>query len=333
MSEAQEAAVAAPEPGTVVTENAYEIPEGNPHDGTEQAYEASSEEQTLEAALNEKAEAESEENQEVEAEQSEEDKRFAQKFAALSRQEKQLRLKEQEIDNKLAQLEEKLSSLQQPEQQEAEQSEPELPLEYRLKKDPFGTLNELGLSYDKLTQLALNDGKLTPDMQMELMRQEIDQKYSNEIESLRNEILEKEKQQEERQYEETVQNYMNELTNFVNDNDQYELIRANDAVDTVFDVIEDYYKETGRILSKQEAADQVEAYLEEEAERLFKLKKLQSKFGQRNIQQETTTEPKQVVKKPTLSNTQASQVSNNSGRRLTRDESVAAAAAMLKWND
>ena len=51
---------------------------------------------------------------------------------------------------------------------------------------------------------------------------------------------------------------------------QYELIQANEANDIIYDVIEEHYNETGRILDIEEAAEAVESYLEEEAEKLLK---------------------------------------------------------------
>ena len=127
-------------------------------------------------------------------------------------------------------------------------------------------------------------------------------------------------------------NYKNELTNFVNDNDKYELIRANDAVDVVYEVIEQHYNETQRILSKEEAADQVEAYLEEEVEKLLNLNKVKSKTGalEASPKSEPTT-PQKVQKAPTLSNAHSATASNSS-RPLTREESVATAASLLKWS-
>ncbi len=298
-------------------------PSGNPFDGSQQAYEQSDSNESIEQAI---AEKKAEELQEPEAPKKDE---FSSKFAALSRREKQLREKEYQIDQKLAMLEERLAKLDSPKE---EPKKPEIPLDLRLKKDPLNTLAELGLSYDKLTQLALNDGKLTPDMQLDLMRQEIDQKYSSEIENLRKELLERDKKSEEEKYNEVVTNFKYDLTNFVNNSEKYELIRANDAVDVVFDVIEQHYNDTGRIMSKDEAADQVEAYLEEEVEKLLKLNKLKSKFGQpKPVNQ--PQESKAAPKAPTLSNTHAAAVSKPSGTNLNREQSVAQAAALLRWND
>lgn len=261
---------------------------------------------------------------------SEEDKQFASKFAALSRREKEIRQRESQIEQKLRALDEKLAKLETISAPKEAPKAEELPLELRLKKNPLEALQSIGLSYEKLTQLALNDGKLTPEMQLELMRQELDDKYSKELEKLRSELSEKDKKTEEQKYNDIVMSFKNELNSFLKNNDNdYELINANNAADVVFDVIEEHFKETGRIMDNKEAADLVEAQLLEEAERLFKLNKLKSKLGSTAQVQSKNPAPKS----PTLQNTQSVSVSKPAGRPLTREESLAHAASFIKWEE
>ena len=250
---------------------------------------------------------------------------FSRKFAALSRREKEIRAKEVEYDKRIAELEERLGSFgKKPE------PEPELPIEYRLKKDPLRALEDMGLSYDKLTELALNDGKLTPEMQMRLMREELEGDYRKKFEELENRLIEKEKSDEQRRYDDIQRGFQNEIEDFVESNaDRYELIKANEANDIIYDVIEEHYNETGRILDIEEAAEAVENYLEEEAEKLLSLGKLRSKFGIENdFEREESPRQSQV----TLSNAMSAQANERVGRKLSDDESKALAAKMLKWD-
>ena len=249
---------------------------------------------------------------------------FSRKFAALSRREKEIRAKEAEYDKRIAELEERLGSFgKKPE------PEPELPIEYRLKKDPLRALEDMGLSYDKLTELALNDGKLTPEMQMRLMREELEGDYKKKFEELENRLLEKERSDEQRRYDDIQRGFQNEIEDFVESNaDRYELIQANEANDIIYDVIEEHYNDTGRILDIEEAAEAVENYLEEEAEKIFKLGKFRSKFGIENdFEQEESPRQSQV----TLSNAMSAQANERVGRKLSDEESKALAAKMLKW--
>ena len=188
----------------------------------------------------------------------------------------------------------------------------------------------MGLSYDKLTELALNDGKLTPEMQMKLMREELEGDYKKKFEELENRLLEKEKSDEQRRYDDIQRGFKNEIDEYVNSNlDKYELIQANEANDIIYDVIEEHYNDTGRILDIEEAAEAVENYLEEEAEKLLKLGKLRSKFGIENdLEQEESPRQSQV----TLSNAMSAQANERVAKKLSDEESKALAAKMLKWD-
>ena len=280
--------------------------------------------------MNQNSESDASEEVEESLEQANEPEKsddFSRKFAALSRREKEIRAKEAEYDKRIAELEQRLNSFNEKSEPEPE---PELPIEYRLKKNPLKALEEMGLSYDKLTELALNDGKLTPEMQMKLMREELEGDYKKKFEELENRLLEKEKSDEQRRYDDIQRGFKNEIDEYVNSNlDKYELIQANEANDIIYDVIEEHYNDTGRILDIEEAAEAVENYLEEEAEKLLKLGKLRSKFGIENdLEQEESPRQSQV----TLSNAMSAQANERVGRKLSDDESKALAAKMLKWD-
>lgn len=255
---------------------------------------------------------------------------FDSKFAALSRREKSLRQKEQSIDDKLAQLEERFEQLSRPQESAQEEKTPEIPLEMRLKKDPLNTLKELGYDFQTLTDLALNDGKLTPEMQIQLMREEIDSKYSSELETLRNELREEKQTVEEKKYEDTIQNFKFEIADYVDSSEGFDLIKAYDARDQVYDVISEHHKDTGRVMNIEEASNYVEEYLMEEAKKLMGVEKFK-----KLLNPEEKKEPVQE-KKPsgvTLSNSQASTVSSEPGRLLSEDDSKRKAAKLLRWND
>lgn len=260
----------------------------------------------------------------AEAEPAAEKDEFASKFAALSRKEKELRQKQQEVEAQLAEY----NAWKKEQEEAAANKEPEVPLEYKLRKDPLATLAELGIGYDKLTELALNDGKLTTDMQMDLMKRELEQKYKSEIEELRNEYIKDKEAAAEKEYEQTLNKFVSDLTDYVNTNEQYEFIKANDAVDLVYEVIQDHYNNTNEILSNKDAADLVESQLKEEFEKSFE--KLGSKLGYSKAQQ---AKQEAVAQSPTLSNSQTSHVSTHGTKQLSDDESKAAAAQLIKWTD
>lgn len=248
---------------------------------------------------------------------------FSKRFAALSKKEKALRQRESSVNARMAELEARLKGME----PKVEAPKPIIPIERRLRENPLDTLKELGLSYEKLTELALNDGKVSMEDRIELMKEEMENRHKSEIESIRNELLEKDKQNEEQKYKEIVQNFMVDLTGFVNDIPDYELIRANDAVDLVYEVIEQHHAKSGKILSNKEAADHVESHLLQEAQKFLKLKKLGYKEPQ-------VAEKKPVSQNaaPTLSNSNATTLSNKVGVEIKSDyELKKLAASMLKW--
>lgn len=249
---------------------------------------------------------------------------FAKKFAALSRREKEIRTKEQEYEQRLAELNAKTDALHNKE--DGNDQEDQLPLEYRLKRNPLKTLEEMGFGYDKLTELALNDGKLPPEMQMKLMREELESDYKTKFEQLEEKLKAKELEEQNQKLDTVVNNFKQEIKQLVSsDTEKYELINASDSQDLVFDIISEHYNETQRILPIEEAAQAVEAHLLEEFGKYSNLKKLSSGT-------EAIKEPEvQSRQSPTLSNDHSAQSVNSTDKKLSDSESKALAAQMLKW--
>ena len=245
---------------------------------------------------------------------------FASKFAALSRKEKALRERESEYESKFEEMERQLAEYEQTRQ------EPEIDWEDMLRNNPLKALEEAGLGYDTLTELALNDGKLTPDMQLAAMRQELENDYKQKFEELEDRLDQKEQLEQDTYYDSIQQNFQDEIGNMVQQNpEKFELIAASEADGLVYDVIEEHYNETGRVLDIEEAADAVESYLEEEANKLMKLKKISNRLG---------IDPSELeaMEQVTLSNDHSAQVNyEGANRMLSDDESKARASRILQW--
>ena len=240
------------------------------------------------------------------------DSEFDRKFAALSRKEKALRDRELELEKKYG------------------NKDKELPLERRIRSNPLKALEELGLDYDKLTELALNDGRLTPDMQMKLMREELENDYKEKFNNLEERLNAKEKKEEEAKYDAVKQGFVGEINSFINENKtDFEYVAHNDATDVVYDVIEEHYNETGRILDIKEAVEAVESYLEEEAEKLLNLGKVKNRLTSMRDEYEQPQRQSQT----TLSNTHSAQGNERVARKLTDEESKSAMAKMLQWDE
>jgi hypothetical protein len=259
-------------------------------------------------------------------EQSQEERLFASKFAALSRKEKALREKERQLETRMQELEQRLNSAQKDEPKQQEE-----PLELRLKKNPFEALQSLGFDYETLAQIALNDGKLTPELQMKLMREELERQYNEKFQQLESKLTEKEQKELEQRHAQVIENFKQEIAEHVGENAaEYELlaIEGEDGVQLVYDVIEEHYNSTGEILDKKDAAMLVENHLLEEAKKRVGLSKIKKLLGA--SEPKVQTEPKQAKPSVTLSNEQ-SQTSQPADRFLSDEESLAQAAKLIKW--
>lgn len=254
-------------------------------------------------------------------EQTAQEEKFAARFAALSRKEKQLRAHEAKLQQQMAELEAKVKALESGKSEiETYKSLPE-----RLKKEPLKVLEEQGLTFEQLAQMVLNDGKPTQDM----ILSEYEKKVMSKIEELESKLAEKEAKEQQDKYDQAIQAFNAQLTDFVSNSPEYELIKANDAVGLVFDVIEQHHAETGEILPNKDACDAVEEYLLEEAKKLVEREKVK-KLLQPQQQQPVAQKGKAS---PTLSNAQAAQASPKSAANLSDEESKLAAAQLLKWID
>jgi len=268
-----------------------------------------------------------------------EEQKFAAKFAALSRKEKQLRAREREMEARLKQFE---SSSQSKEKElEGVKNLPE-----RLKKDPLGVMKELGLTYEQLTEMVLNDGKPTQDMHLKEAMSPIEKKLAD----LEAKLAEKEAKEQEERLNSTKTGFMKSLKDFVGaDPVAYEMIEAEAAHDLVYDVIErhynqkmaEYQEEFGEapdvetantfILSNKVAADAVEKYLLDNAKKLVERNKVKS-FLQPTPAQ-SKPQPGTQVGTKTLSNTASTTVPQKSSKYLSDEESKAQAASLIRWDD
>lgn len=202
------------------------------------------------------------------------------------------------------------------------------------KKSPKKILELLGTDFEGFSKLFLDEmepgkGKTAEDLVKEVA-QKVDQKFS--------ELDEKEQKKQQEEYDRGIELFKKDLKKTIETSEQFELIKENDAFDTVFEVIQNYYQETydeetgeGKYLSVEDAAAQVESYLEEQVEKLLKTKKLQAKFQPKpeEVKEEKKEEKKESK---TLSNKATASSSFNPGEKLlSREESIRKAAQKLKW--
>lgn len=230
-------------------------------------------------------------------------------YAILARKEKALRQREQQLKAKEA-------TLQKPAEPEAPKSQAQDLSKFvdkdRLVQDPFTVLQELGLTYDKLADLAMN----APRPEQIALNNEI-KALKAQIAELKGETESTKKifdERDQKMQEQALQQLRLEAKTVINNNPAYETVKATDSLEDVIQLMNDSLEKDGIYLSVEEAAQQVEDYLVEEALKLAKLSKIQQKLQPaKPVEEKKTEEPKQTQLK-TLTNSVAS------SRQLTARE-------------
>ncbi len=195
-------------------------------------------------------------------------------YAVLARKEKALRAR----DAQLRAREEALKAAQAPKAPERPAfDESKYISKDKLQSDLFGTLAELGLSYDQISAQATNAP--TPD-QIEL-RNTI-KSLESKLDALRGDQEQFKKSSEEQQqqsYKQAVSQIRLETNTLVKNNDAYETIRETNSTDDVVELIEKTFATDGVLLTVEEAAQQVEDYLVEEALKIARIRKIQQRLN------------------------------------------------------
>jgi hypothetical protein len=200
-------------------------------------------------------------------------------YAAMARKEKALRAKVQQQELQFKQREEALKAREEALSSKDSEYKSSYVSKDDLKRDPWSVLQDLGVTYDQITEMALTSQSVPPVVMQQMSKLE---RMLEEERSERKRYEENfKKQQEEQQtaaYKQAVETLKRDASALVKDNPSYELIAATDSSADVVELIETTFKEEGRVMSVQEAADEIEKYLEEEAYKLSQLKKIQSKI-------------------------------------------------------
>lgn len=241
----------------------------------------------------------------------EQDPRFASKFAALSKREQQIRerdsaIKAREAEFKTWQEQQKLAE-----------------------DDPLKYMESRGWTFDKLTKLALNDGKKPPEMR---------------IEELEAKLAAKEKAKEEeaaanaqRDLDEKRTAFLQNAKTFLEQNkDKYELTaNEEEGPELIHNVMWANFEKSGTRLTFDQAAEMVEKHFDDAIDNKYsKIKKIQDRFKPKEPAPvaPATTAPAARATSSTLTNSQAASVPTPAdSKALSVEESKAAAARLLRW--
>lgn len=262
------------------------------------------------------------------------DDKFAAKFAALSKREKALRQQEAAMKKRFSDMEAKFKA-------QEESLKPFRNLQESASKDPgvlWDNLKAAGLTEQQIIERHILKQEPTAEEKQLSMVQQVQEEIKAlkaEREREKEEAKQKDADAQKRREAQTKENYVKYLKDFVAKNaETYELIRANDAVDLVYEVIEEHYNLTetehgagkGVVLSEKDAADRVEDYLLEQAKKMIESNKLRQLVGA----QKPTPAPSKG-QSATLSNSNAQVVPSKAEPYLSDSESKRKMAAMIKF--
>ncbi len=246
-------------------------------------------------------------------------------YAQLARKEKALRAQAQAIKTR----EDALKAAEAPRASTQEAQDPSKYINIEdFKKNPWKYAQQAGVTYDQLTQEALNAPSAEATQLMSTV-----EALKSEIQALKADQDSSKKanaDSQTAQYKQAVNQIRSEVKQLVFASDDYEACKATNSVEDVVELIEKTFAEDGVLMDVATATKQIEDYLEEEAYKLSQLKKIQARL-KKGAQEETpskeaSTDPKQPQK--TLTN------ALGASRQLTaRERAMAAAQHGPSWRD
>lgn len=182
----------------------------------------------------------------------EESVRLSPQLSALARKEQAYRQREQALKLREKEIEEKLAKATQYEE-----------LETKFKSKDFSEAEKLGLNYEEYTQYLL-------------AKQTGEDPTADKFKSLEQKIQDLEKGKEEqaaREYEDTVSEYRREITSLIASNPEFSSVKELGREDAVLQLILDSWEEDGEELSIEQASKDIEDYLVEQGKKFTGLTK------------------------------------------------------------
>lgn len=186
----------------------------------------------------------------------------ADRFAMLARKEQDLFRKQQAVRQQqevLARQAEEIRAFQEAKRQAA--------------LNPLDALKQLGLTYEQITEFVLNDNKPTPNAEVQSVRQELEE-FKRQARDEQKRILEEQRALQAQEQQQIIQSFREEVKEYVSQHaDTYELTTLYGGDNLVSDVIEEHFRQSGKLLTIPEAAKLVEEHYEDLARKAQSTKK------------------------------------------------------------
>lgn len=238
------------------------------------------------------------------------DPALSRQFAQLARQEKAIRAKAQAQEQAFKVREAALAARE----TELASRQPDLskyvPRD-RVKAETLAVLAEEGVSYDDLTSQLINQVPTDPRVrsQMAALEAKIAQ-----LEKANENSQKSYSENQQQAYDAAVKQIKTDAKRLVFTDPNFETVKATNSVNDVVELITQTYEKDGVLLSVEEAAQQVEDYLIEEATKLAQISKVQkrlqsnaSRTAANQTQKPQNVQPKAQPQMKTLTNATSSQ--------------------------
>jgi hypothetical protein len=146
----------------------------------------------------------------------------------------------------------------------------------KLLENPYQTLTEAGVSYDKVTEQALQALNTQDPVAQHISK--LEAKIA-ELEGKQTTFEKTAQDQATQQYQAALKQIEADTKAMVDASKDFELVRSMDAVPAVVKLIEAEFQRTGQILDVETAAREVEDYLFDEAMKVTALEKVKAKLA------------------------------------------------------
>lgn len=244
--------------------------------------------------------------------------RSSERFAALARKEAEVFRKAQAVRQQQAEI-----------ARQAEEIRAYQAAKQQAKLNPLDALKQLGLTYEELTEYVLNDNKPTPTAEMAALKQEIES-FKRQTEEERRREMEARQAAEVEQQQQIVEAFRDEVREYVSQHTEtYELTSLYGGANLVHEVIEEHFRQTGKLMGIPDAAKLVEEHYEDLARQAQATKKFAATQQKATPPQVTTqqTAPKPGV---TLSNDLVATATAKAQSPRSDADRIAAALARLE---
>lgn len=202
----------------------------------------------------------------------------AMRIAAAIRKEKQLRKQAKALEDERRKF-----------QEESRAFEPWKEAAEMAKQNKLKALEKLGITYDELTQIMLNNGELPPATVAQQSAEEVTRR---EIAKLRAELAAEQQKNQEANYEQARKQIAFEAESIASTTDRYPLVKESEAYHDVSEYIEEEFHRTGKIIPVEVALEKMELQIAEGILRLAKIEKIKSQLLPQESVQEQKIEPR-----------------------------------------